>query len=164
MATPLESIVPITDYATAALPISTMPERIAYARTRAGYSIVRMASAIGVHKDYYKLIERQCDRIGIHTLCAIADATQTDLDWLIYGPAAPEHFPLDAPTLGQRLRQFRTVNGITCKALAQKAFGVNKLSTISFWETDRTKPELRTLKRIADAYSISVVSFIKAAE
>ena len=164
MATPRESIVPITEYATASLPISTMPERIAYARTRAGYGIVRMASAIGVHKAYYSLIERQCDRIGIDTLCAISDVTQTDLDWLIYGPNPPDHFPLDAPTPGQRLRQFRTINGITCKALAQKAFGLNKLSTISSWETDRTKPELRTLKRIADAYSISVVSFIKAAE
>lgn len=164
MATPRKSIVPLATVSASQLPTITMPQRIAYARTRSGMSITAMAAAIGVHKDYYKLIEQRCDRISIPTLCAISSVTGSDLDWLIYGPVAPPHIPLTAPTIGQRLRQFRTQNGITCKALAQTAFGVNKLSSISKWETDRMFPELRTLKLIADAYHISVTSFIKAGD
>lgn len=139
-----------------------MPQRIAYARARAGLGIVAMAKAIGVHKDYYKLIEQRCDRIGIPTLCAISNVTGTDIDWLVYGSSPPPLYPLSAPTIGQRMRQFRTLNNITCKALAKTAFGVEKLSSIAKWETDRMLPELRTLMLIANAYHISVTSFIKS--
>ena len=138
-----------------------MPQRIAYARTCAGLSCSAMAAGIGVHKDYCKLIEKKCDRISISHLLSIARLTETDPEWLIYGDVIlPRIALLSAPTIGQRLRQFRQQNGITCKALAQTAFGTQKLSSISSWESDRMIPELRTLRIIADAYGISVMSFI----
>lgn len=150
----------LNTFSASTLPTDTMPHRITYARTCAGLNYTDMAAAIGVHKDYYKIIERKCDRIDIAHLLAIARTTNTEPEWLIYGDQIPRLVPLSAPTTGQRLRQFRQQNGITCKALAQTAFGVQRLSSISSWETDRTQPELRTLMRIADAYGISVMSFI----
>lgn len=161
LATPQESTVHLNTHSASALPTDTMAHRITYARTCAGMSYASMAAAIGVHRDYYSLIEkRKCDRIGIDHLLAISRATKTDIGWIIYGDTQPPVLPLTAPTVGQRMRQFRQQNGITCKALAQKAFGVQRLTSISAWESDKTRPELRTLRMIADAYGISVVSFI----
>ena len=162
LATPKEEIVHLNSHTASSMPTDTMPQRIAYSRTCAGLSCSAMAAGIGVHKDYYKLIEKKCDRISISHLLSIARITETDPEWLIYGDSLPRLALLSAPTIGQRLRQFRQQNGITGKALAQTAFGVNKMSSLSAWESDRMLPELRTLRLIADAYGISVMSFIPA--
>ena len=163
MTTPQESNVRfhLNSVTAASLPTDTMPQRITYARTCAGLSFTSMARVLGVHKDYYKLIEKKCDRIGIDHLLSIARITDTDPEWLIYGDKLlPRIVLLSAPTIGQRLREFRNRDGITCHAFAQTVFGVNKVSSMARWETDRMIPELRTLMRIADAYNISVMSFI----
>jgi len=160
LATPHENVVPLLNFATSDYPTETMEQRITYARVRSGLTIAAISAAMGIHKDYYILIERKCDRIGPDNLLRFCAVTGVDPSWIVYGNDPPPSIPLTAPTIGQRLRQFRTLHGITCKALSQTAFGVSKQSSLPLWETDRMMPELRTLMRIANAYGISVMSFI----
>lgn len=137
-----------------------MPQRIAYARIRSGHTYVSFAKAIGAHKDYCKLLEDHCDRISIAHLLSIARVTRTDPGWLIYGDRQPPLLMFDGSTIGQKLRDFRTACNITGAAIARRAFGDNKLTSLSKWESDRMLPELRTLRIIADTYGFSVMSFI----
>ena len=164
LATPREKIVHLDTQIASHLPTDTMMQRIVYARTRAGLTQARMAELIGVHRDYYKLIEqRACDRIGLDHLLGICKAACVDASWLIYGHDAPPMVSLDGATVGQRLHDFRTQRALSAASIARCAFGVNKLSSFGLWERDRMMPELRTLRIIADAYGINVVSFIPTA-
>lgn len=160
MATPRNSVVPITEQTTVTLPTDTMPQRIAYARIRSGHTYVSFAQSIGAHKDYCKLLEEHCDRISIAHLLAISRVTCTDPGWLIYGTSQPPTLMFEGSTIGQKLRDFRTSCNITGVSLARRAFGVNKLTSLPKWESGRIVPELRTLRLIADAYGFSVMSFI----
>ena len=160
LATPQESIVHLNSYTASDMPTDTMEQRIAYARTCSGLSYTAIANAIGVHKDYYKIIEKKCDRISVEHLLSICRATSSDPSWIIYGSCPPPCVPLNSPTLGQRIREFRKSRNITCRSFSQTAFNMPRYSSIPKWETDRMIPELRTLMRISVAYGISVVSFI----
>lgn len=161
LATPRESIVHMGTQIASQHPTDTMMQRITYARTRAGISQSRMAELIGVHRDYYKLIEQKaCERIGLDHLLGICKAASVSPSWLIYGDDSPPMVLLAGDTVGQRLRDFRTQRALSAASIARTAFGVRKLSSFYLWESDRMLPELRTLRIIADAYGINVVSFI----
>lgn len=161
LATPREQIVHLDTQIASHLPTDTMMQRIVYARTRAGLTQARMAELIGVHRDYYKLIEqRSCDRIGLDHLLGICRAASVSPSWLIYGNDPPPMVSLVGATVGQRMREFRVQRGLSCAAIARHAFGVKKLSSFALWESDRMMPELRTLRIIADAYGVDVASFI----
>lgn len=137
-----------------------MEDRIRLARLRSGVSVADLAQRMAIHKDYYHCLERKADRITPCHLVSFCQVTSADPSWIIYGDNPPPTIPLSAPTIGQRIREFRTLNHITAGAFAQQAFGVSKASSLSKWETDRMTPELRTLMRISAAYSFSVMSFI----
>ena len=160
LATPRNSVVPINKPTASTLPIDTMPQRIAYARILSGHTYVSFAHAIGVHKDYCKLLENHCDRISISHLLSIARITGTDPGWLIYGNHQPPVLTFEGITIGQKLRYFRMACNISGAAIARHAFSVDKLTSLPKWESDRMQPELRTLRIIADAYGFSVMSFI----
>ena len=161
LATPREAVVHMGTQIASSHPTNTMMQRIAYARTRAGISQTRMADLIGVHRDYYKLIEhRTCERIDIDHLLGICKAASVTPSWLIYGDDPPPLVLLNGSTIGQRLRDFRMQRALSAAAIAREAFGVKRVSSFSLWESGRMMPELRTLMIIADAYGIDVVSFI----
>lgn len=160
--TPTETIVPLGTHRASSLPTDTMEQRITYARVKSRLTIQALSAHMSIHKDYYRIIEQKADRIGVDHLMLFCSATGADPSWIIYGNNAPPMLPLSSSTVGKRMREFRTVKQITCKALAQQAFGCQKLSSISKWETDRMSPELRTLMRISSAYGFNVLSFIPA--
>lgn len=143
-------------------PTDTMEHRIAYARIRAGLSQAAMAQLIGVHRDYYKIIEKKsCERIDIDHLFAISKTASVSLSWLIYGDDPPPLVSIAGATIGQRLRNFRVSNALSGCDIARRAFGVNKLSSLYLWEKDQMVPELRSLRKIADAFGFNVVSLLQ---
>lgn len=160
LATPHENVVPLNAFSASSHPTDTMEQRIAYARIRSGITITALASAMGIHKDYYILIERKCDRIGPDNLLRFCSITGADPSWIVYGDEQPPMVPLSAPTIGQRIREYRLTNGITCKRFAQDVFHVPKSSSISGWESGRHQPELRTLMMIASTYGFNALSLI----
>jgi transcriptional regulator with XRE-family HTH domain len=56
--------------------------------------------------------------------------------------------------LGQRLKQLRASKSINQIQLAQE-LGVNQ-GTVGKWETDTRKPDVETLKRLADYFDVTM--------
>lgn len=125
-----------------------------------GLSIAKISLFAEIHPDYYRHFENNFLRCKPSTIRAFSNVTGVDLGWIIYGDNQPPTIPLSGSTIGQRLREFRELNNISRKQMAQDAFGVSKKASIASWEQEEYAPELRSLMRIADAYGINVVSFI----
>lgn len=61
-------------------------------------------------------------------------------------------------TVGKKIRELRKKSRITQTALGQ-ALGVSK-SSVAMWETDKRSPDLETVKRLSDFFSVSMEYFI----
>jgi len=160
LATPHEETIHLNTHCAKDCPTETMEQRIKYARLCSGKSITEIASSMGIHKDYYKLIEVKCERMNPFNLIRFCQITNADISWVIYGEHQPPYIELHGNTIGQRIRYFRKSNGITLCGLSSTVFGVHKSSSICGWESEKYIPEIRTLMRIASAYNISAISFL----
>ena len=142
------------------LPISTPEERVRHARILSGLTITQLASVIGVHRDYYRMFEASITRSNPNTLRRFCLATGVTFSWILYGDSPPPSIQLHAPTIGQRIREFRECRHISKAQFARDVFGVPKKPSILCWENDEYTPELQTLMRIASTYHLDVSSFI----
>lgn len=66
--------------------------------------------------------------------------------------------PDAAPDIGTRLRAFRTMHGLSQRALAKRAGVTN--GTISLIEQNRISPSLGSLKKVLDGFPISIADFL----
>ena len=158
--TPAVYSVPFSAEKASCLPVSTPEERVRHARTHSGLTIVQLASAIGVHRDYYRMFEANISRSNPNTIRRFCLVTGVDLSWILYGDSPPPSIQLHAPTIGQRIREFRERNHISKAQFARDVFHVPKKPAILCWENNQNLPELQTLMRIADAYQLDASSFI----
>lgn len=149
-----------TEYRVSDLPTATLEQRIRYCRIRAGFSGAEVARLIGVHPDYYHILERKADRIGVGHLQRFCHAVGADLPFILYGSDPPPLHVLTAPTIGARIREFRTSNGMSARQFGYRVLGVKRTTSVNAWESDSAIPELRSLMMIASAFGMSAVSFI----
>lgn len=63
-----------------------------------------------------------------------------------------------APAIGQRLRDLRTMHGLSQRELAKRAGVTN--GTISLIEQNRISPSLGSLKKVLDGFPISIADFL----
>ena len=74
------------------------------------------------------------------------------------GEAPPPELDLEAPDIGQRLRELRLMHGLSQRELAKRAGVTN--GTISLIEQNRISPSLGSLKKVLDGFPISIADFL----
>lgn len=150
----------LSDFRVSDLPISTMEQRIQYCRIHSGLSCAEISQQMGIHSDYYYLLEQKADRIGPDKLMRFCSATRSEPGFILYGASPPPVVTLTGATIGERIREYRLSTGLSARQFGYRMLGAKRTSSLSAWESGSTIPEMRSLMMIANAFGISAVSFL----
>ena len=71
--------------------------------------------------------------------------------------------PVNNETLGARLYRLRCERGWSQRMVANK-LGLRNHTQIGFWENERRRPELNSLRKLADLYSVPLSTLLESNE
>ena len=74
------------------------------------------------------------------------------------GPPVASEIDVAAPDIGTRLRELRTMHGLSQRELAKRTGVTN--GTISLIEQNRISPSFGSLKKVLDGFPISIADFL----
>lgn len=120
------------------------------AREKKGLTLVELGKISGVSYTHISEIERGKTSPSLKTLDKLADALEISTSYFLQMETAF--------SLGEKIRRLREKQNLTQQQLADKV-GVS-LSLIGQIETDRAKPALDTLEKIAIVFGVSIVYFL----
>lgn len=141
------------------LPTSTIAERVAFARTRAGLSYRHLSDAMHQHRESIAASLASPVRMRADRFAAFCFACHVDPAWVLSGDDPPPVLALSGRTIGQRLAHFRTTHSLSARAMARLC-GLPQSGCVSAWETGRNIPQVESLLKIAAAFGVSAASFL----